>query len=105
VSFANSCGSFMITNAVAWQLRGSGAGILAKPGGHRCEVNGQGYSVDVIIFPDGYTYDVLTSSSDPGTTGENGPNWQPDPLADPSRRHDAYDPATLNGMSLVSFGS
>jgi hypothetical protein len=105
VSFANSCGSFMITNAVAWQLRGSGAGILSKSGGHRCEVNGQGYSVDVIIFPDGYTYDVLTSSSDPGTTGENGPNWQPDPLADPSLRHDAYDPATLNGMSLVSFGS
>lgn len=60
---------FEITKRAAWKLRGEGAGLLSKTSGNNC----QGYSVDLIIYPDGYIYDILNGTAPDG----NGPAWIP----------------------------
>jgi len=62
------CNRFAIVKLAA-QLIGAGAGLLSKPGGTNC----QGYSVDIIAFPDGYIYDVLDGNAPDGA----GPAWSP----------------------------
>lgn len=62
------CGAWKITQRVAWALRDSGAGLHHKPGGNNC----QGYSVDVVIWPDGHYFDDLIDAG-----GANVPSWQP----------------------------
>ncbi len=87
---SGSCGAFKITKNVAWQLKASGAGLLSKPGGTNCD----GYSTDIIAFPDGYIYDIL------GDAGRaNTPRWGADgcgPLDGngtcPDRYVAAFDP-------------
>lgn len=66
VDLSGPCGAFQITKRVAWTLRGDGAGTLDKPAGNNCE----GRAVDIIVYPDGHGYDIL---SDGG--GANGPAW------------------------------
>lgn len=65
VDLSGPCGAFQITKRVAMGLRGSGAGLLSKPGGNNCE----GYATDIVAFPD-RAFDIL---SDGGNT--NGPIW------------------------------
>ncbi|MBX4187240.1 MAG: hypothetical protein KW802_03240, partial [Candidatus Doudnabacteria bacterium] len=101
-TFLGSCGSFKITNLAAWNI-GNGAGLLTKPSGHRCEVNGVGYSVDIIAYSDGYIYDVLVGSSDPGTIGANSPSWSPNAAVAPTRYAPPIDPATLSSTTLADF--
>lgn len=91
------CGSFKITNLAAWNMD-DGAGILKKSSGHRCEVNGAGYSVDVVIFEDGYAYDVLI-----GSDVSNTPTWQPIAPIDPARRADPINPEVLKSATLVDY--
>jgi hypothetical protein len=98
-TFLGSCGSFKIINLAAWNI-GGGIGLLEKPGGHRCEVDGVGYSVDVLVYTDGYIFDVLGSSSDEGVIGENRPMWLSQPSVDPSRWAPAIDPDTLTNDRL-----
>ncbi len=61
---------FEIVKRTAWLLRGEGAGLLSKPGGNNCI----GYSVDTIIFTDGYIYDIIGGG--PETDGSV-PMWIP----------------------------
>jgi hypothetical protein len=61
------CGGFEITRRVAWAFRNRGAGLERKPGGRNC----QGHSIDIVIFTDGQTVDVLV-----GAGVDNGPSWQ-----------------------------
>jgi hypothetical protein len=84
IDLSGPCGAFEITKRAAWILRSSGAGLLSKPSGNNC----QGFSVDVIVYSDGYAYDILSDSG-----GNNGPTWQPLPiLIDLSRYTAAFDP-------------
>lgn len=98
VSLVGPCGAFQIVKRVAWELRGEGAGLLAKPGGNNCE----GFAVDIICYPDGRIFDILANGGGdedaagnpiPGTG--NRPTWNPpsDGLnVDPSRYRRAIDP-------------
>lgn len=61
------CGGFEITRRVAWAFRNRGAGLERKPGGRNC----QGHSIDIVIFTDGQTVDILV-----GAGVDNGPSWQ-----------------------------
>jgi hypothetical protein len=84
IDLSGPCGAFEITKRVAWILRSSGAGLLDKPSGNNC----QGYSVDVIVYSDGYAYDIISDSG-----ASNGPTWQPLPLlTDLSRYKPPFDP-------------
>ena len=70
---ADNNNRFEITKRAARLIGGSGndaAGLLDKPGGNNC----QGYSVDFIVFPDGYNYDVLNGTAPDG----NGAGWSSD---------------------------
>lgn len=69
VNLLGPCGAFAITKRVAWGLRGVGAGLLSKPSGNRCVVDGIGYATDIVCWPD-RAYDIL---SDGGAT--NGATW------------------------------
>lgn len=80
VSLVGPCGAFEIVKRVAWELRGEGAGLLAKPSGNNC----QGFATDIICYPDGRVFDILVSGGGeedanknpiPGTG--NGPVWNP----------------------------
>jgi hypothetical protein len=77
------CGAFEITRRVAWQLRGEGAGLLAKPYGNNCE----GFAVEIIVYPDGRHYDILVDAG-----GSNGPTWRDAGVIDPSRWRAPVDP-------------
>ncbi len=66
------CGAFKIVAAAALSI-GSGAGLLSKPGGNNC----QGYSTDIIAYPDGYIYDVLGGAGDLPDPPGNAPGWSP----------------------------
>lgn len=68
------CGAFEIVKRVAWDLRHTGIGLLSKPGGNHCVVNGEGYSVDYLVLANGDGVDML---SDAGST--NGPQWDVKP--------------------------
>lgn len=83
VSLADSCGGFAITKRVAWRLRVSGIGLVAKPSGNNCE----GFSVDVLMYPDGRAFDIL---SDAG--GANGPAWGAIEPIESSRWRPPVDP-------------
>ena len=98
VSLVGPCGAFQIVKRVAWELRGEGAGLLAKPGGNNCE----GFAVDIICYPDGRIFDILANGGGdedaagnpiPGTG--NVPTWNPpsdgQPV-DPGRYRRAIDP-------------
>lgn len=64
------CGAFEIVKRVAWALRGSGAGLLTTFHTTKCN----GFSADVIAYPDNSGVDIL------GSAGEtNIPAWQPMP--------------------------
>ncbi len=78
-----ACDEFEITKNVAWQLKDEGAGLQKKTSGTNCG----GYSVDIIAYPDGTTYDVV---SDLGTTW--GPSWSPSCLIDASQYAPAITP-------------
>ena len=83
VSLADSCGGFAITKRVAWRLRASGIGLVSKPSGNNCE----GFSVDVLMYPDGRAFDIL---SDAG--GANGPAWGAIEPIESSRWRPPVDP-------------
>jgi hypothetical protein len=67
VALDGPCGAFAITRRVAWTLRHTSAGLLAKDGGNQCE----GFAVDVLTYPDGSGIDVLGDAGD-----SNVPAWQ-----------------------------
>lgn len=83
VNLSGECGGFAITQRVAWQLRGTGAGLLSKPSGSNC----QGFSTDIIAYADGRIVDILSDSG-----GSNGPQWNPGEPVDASRWRAAFDP-------------
>jgi len=83
VDLTGPCGAFEITKRVAWALRNDQAGLLSKPSGNNC----QGYSTDIIIYPDGYNYDILGSGGEANT-----PQWLAGSLIDPTRYVPAFDP-------------
>ncbi len=66
------CGGFKIVATAALAI-GNGAGLLSKPDGNNC----QGYSVDIIVYPDGYIYDVLGGAGDVPDPPGNTPTWSP----------------------------
>jgi hypothetical protein len=81
-------GAFEVTKRVAWLLRGSGGGLLLKPGGENIITwKGRSFSAGRICFPDGHIYKVL---SDVPTT--NGPSWQDNAFVDRSLYVPAIDP-------------
>ena len=61
-----------LLNRVAWQHRGEGWGILAKPGGHRCPApQGLDVSCDILVYgPTMHLFDVLADSD-----GRADPVW------------------------------
>jgi hypothetical protein len=83
VPLSGPCGAFQISKRVAWQLRGTGIGLLSKPEGNNCE----GYSVDFLTYPDGSGLDILGDSG-----GANVPGWE---LSEP--------PGTLTGRWRPPF--
>ena len=78
MNLLGNCGAFEITKRVAWQLRGEGAGLLAKPDGEGCE----GFAKDIIAYPSGMIVDILIASGD---LGGNGPSWEIKPAVEASR--------------------
>lgn len=80
------CGAFKITKRVAWALRGEGAGLLKKPNGNNCE----GFSVDIICYPDGTIYDILVNAET-----ENRPAWNLAGHVEPERYQPAIDPGDV----------
>ncbi|MGE5298348.1 MAG: hypothetical protein ACM3KM_04245 [Acidobacteriaceae bacterium] len=95
------CGRWLVADTAAWYLVQRGiepnAGILEKPSGWRCIVNGgEAYSVDIIAFPDGYIYDVLGG----GAAGDN-PGWNcAGGTVDTNRWRAPIDPSTITPASL-----
>lgn len=86
VDLSGPCGAFQITRRVAWRLRADGAGLLSKPSGNNCE----GFSVDIVVYPDGRHYDVLVDGG-----GKNEPTFHliTDPeRVDPARWRAPIDP-------------
>lgn len=77
------CGAFEITKRVAWALKGEGAGVLSKPSGNNCD----GFATDIILYPDGRAFDILTDGG-----GANGPTWNAIEPIDPTRYRAATDP-------------
>lgn len=84
------CGAFAITKRVAWALKGEGAGVLSKPSGNNCD----GFATDIILYPDGRAFDILTDGG-----GANGPTWNAIEPIDPSRYRPASDPGDGTGPS------
>lgn len=77
VDLSGECGAFEITKE-AVRLIGGDAGLLHKPSGAGC----QGYSFDIIAYPDGYIFDILAcGGGDPGCNPPEGniPSWMPQP--------------------------
>ena len=72
VSLAGACGAFEITTRVAWRLREEGAGLRGgKSGGqNRC---GE-YAVDIVMYPDGRSFDILVDSGATNQPAWGGPN-------------------------------
>ena len=67
----SACGAFEITKRVAWRLRETGAGLIAKrPEQNGCNWRGGRYGVDIIMYADGRHYDVLRNAET-----ENVPSW------------------------------
>ncbi len=68
------CGAFEIVKRVAWALRGQGAGLLTTFHTSKCN----GFSADVIAYPDNSIVDILGSVETTAT-----PAWQPKPPGNP----------------------
>jgi len=82
--------AFEVTKRVAWLLRGSGVGLLLKPGGENIvSWKGHSFAAARICYPDGHIYKVL---SDVPTT--NGPSWQDNDFVDRSLYFPAIDPGS-----------
>lgn len=73
VDIGGPCGALAIVKRVAWRLRAEGAGLLEKTSGNQCEQR----AVDIIVYPDGHGFDVLTGSGD---ANGNGPDWSATPI-------------------------
>lgn len=73
VDISGPCGALAIVKRVAWRLRAEGAGLLFKNTGNNCEER----AVDIIVYPDGHGFDVLTGGGD---ANGNGPDWSPVPI-------------------------
>ncbi len=67
VSLSGTCGAFEVTKRVAWTLRASGWGLIAKPSGENC----QGYAGDKLVSSTGRFVDLLIDQG-----GANTPAWQ-----------------------------
>lgn len=83
VNLSGACGAWEIVNEAA-KLIGNGAGLLRKASGNNCN----GYSVDIIAFPDGYIYDVIIDSGN-----QNTPTWNPTGCGTNGTCPDDYRPA------------
>lgn len=91
VPLGGPCGAFEITKGVAWQLRGEGAGLLSKPEGNNC----QGYSTDIVCYPDGTIIDILFDAG-----GANSPTWdQKEETVDLDRYRLAIPPSAVTPVS------
>jgi hypothetical protein len=66
ISAQGDCGAFDVVRRVAWAFRNRGAGLEAKPAGRNC----QGHSIDIVMFTDGMTVDILV-----GAGVDNQPTW------------------------------
>jgi hypothetical protein len=80
MDLSTPCGVFEITKRVAWNLKDEGAGLLSKPSGNNCN----GYAVDIIAYPSGFIFDVVSSS--------NNPQWILADEVDPSRYVPPFQP-------------
>ena len=84
-----------IVNAVAWELREEGAGLLFKSGGTRFADR----ALDIIIFKDGPTFDILRDAE-----GKAEPAWartQPTGMGDTSRWRAPVDPGPVGPTDPV----
>lgn len=84
-----------IVNAVAWELREDGAGLLFKSAGTRFADR----ALDIIIFKDGPTFDVLGDAE-----GKAEPAWartQPTGMGDPARWRAPVDPDPVDPDAVV----
>lgn len=79
------CGAFEVVKQVAWGLQFQRhCGLLSKPDGNNC----QGYSTDVVCYPDGSLADILGDAG-----GENVPQWSyPSDMVDPARWRPPIEP-------------
>lgn len=106
VDITTPCGGFEIVKRVAWELRGQGAGVLAKLAGshpdgdnvdmpYGCWKDNALYAYDVVIFPNGEHYDCLTGYDEKKKTGLD-PIWRlvtKEGTSEPYLRPDTYRPA------------
>ena len=83
--------AFEVTKRVAWLLRGTGAGLLEKPGGENIVAwQGHSFAAARLCYPNGQLVKIL---SDVGAGGANAPSWQIEDIVDASRYVPAIDPA------------
>lgn len=75
VDVSGSCGAFEITKRVAWALSADGAGLLSRTSGDNCN----GRASDIIMYTDGYTYDILIDAG-----AGNVPQWFANATVDPA---------------------
>jgi hypothetical protein len=93
--YANKSGperAYLVVNAVAWQLRDEGAGLFFKPGGTQFKQR----SLDVIIFKEGQTFDILRDAE-----GKAEPSWsrtEPTGMGDPKNWRAPVDPDELDRL-------
>ena len=79
-----------IVNAVAWTLRDEGAGLFFKRAGSQFKER----SLDVVIFREGQTFDILRDAE-----GRAEPSWsrtEPTGMGDPLNWRAPVDPAELD---------
>jgi len=102
VPLAGPCGAFEITKRVAWRLRATGAGLIAKNAG---QTNCQLFGTDIVMYPDGRIVDILIGAGDgDGISGGNGPGWDTGkPAVDPSLYRPAIDPG--DGVQVPTAGT
>lgn len=87
---AGPCGAFQITKRVAWKLRASGIGLVAKtPTQTQCE----GFSGDALMYRNGMVVDILIDSG-----GANGPTWNDAGTTDASLWRSPIDPGDSIGQ-------
>jgi hypothetical protein len=79
-----------VCNAVAWSLRGEGAGLFFKRTGSQFNQR----SLDVIIYRGGETFDILRDAE-----GRAEPSWsrtEPTGMGDPQNWREPVDPSVLD---------
>lgn len=90
------CGRFQVTQRVAWALRSTGIGLIAKFGGQNgcSQFNTEQepkYAVDAVMYADGRVFDVLGF----GAEGPNSPHWFEQPLTSSLLFRAPFEPAPL----------